>query len=258
MIDVLADIWLSLPVLSSILEDWPPYSLFAMSSWNRYKFRIVSCIAELLQMLGLVFLELFVQLSTLLIFPKFLPAPGFYMGRVPVPGYLSLIDSCAWASLLLHWTQLSTTHRRPISLIHFPSLMPLMICWAIGRMIALSFEWMRGICFGSFFWPWSLLFGLLGLAPKGLDSSTVADWLCTISTHDRSCMLLPNALYSSTLAFRPCHHWKNSMWWCGQVLHFWYHQVIHHPSDLCVCVPQIESVILLFFEYILETNRLLS
>ena len=60
MLDLLAEIWSSLPVLSSILGDWPPYSILAVSSWNRYKVRIVSCIAELLQMLGLAFLELFV------------------------------------------------------------------------------------------------------------------------------------------------------------------------------------------------------
>ena len=51
--------------------------------------------AKLLQMLGLAFLELFVLLSTLLILSRFLPAPGFYEGRVPVPGYLYLMYSCA-------------------------------------------------------------------------------------------------------------------------------------------------------------------
>ena len=101
---------------------------------------------------------------------------------------------------------------------------------------------------GIIFFAWSLLFGLLGLAPKCHNSSTVAHRLCMISAHGRSHTLLPNALYSSAPTFRPYHHWKSSMWWCGQVLHFWYHQVMHHPSDLCVCVPQIESVILLFFE----------
>jgi len=45
-------------------------------------------------MLGLDFLELFVQLSTSLILSTFLPAPGFYEVRVPVPGYLSLMDFC--------------------------------------------------------------------------------------------------------------------------------------------------------------------
>jgi len=67
MLDLLAEIWSSFPVLSSIPGNWPPYSLLAMSSWNRYKVQIVSCIAELLQMRGLAFLELFVLLSTLLI-----------------------------------------------------------------------------------------------------------------------------------------------------------------------------------------------
>ena len=33
---------------------------------------------------------------------------------------------------------------------------------------------------------------------------------------------------------------------------------MHHPSDLCVCVPQIESMILLFLELILETDYLIS
>jgi len=32
---------------------------------------------------------------------------------------------------------------------------------------------------------------------------------------------------------------------------------MHHLSDLCVYVPQIKSVILLFFEQILETDSLL-
>ena len=59
--------------------------LLAVSCWNRYKVRIVSCIAELLLMLSLAFLELFVLLSTLLILSRFLPAPGFYEGCVPVP-----------------------------------------------------------------------------------------------------------------------------------------------------------------------------
>jgi len=46
-------------------------------------------------------------------------------------------------------------------------------------------------------------------APKGLDSSTVAHRLCTISAYDRSHTLLTNALYSSAPAFRPNHRWKN-------------------------------------------------
>jgi len=58
-------------------------------------------------MLGLAFLELFVQLSTLLILSRFLPAPGFDEGRVPVPGYLSLMDPCALAPLL---SQLDFNH----------------------------------------------------------------------------------------------------------------------------------------------------
>ena len=167
---------------------------------------------------------------------------------------LSLPDGFLCMSIPAVATQLQTTHRRPISLIHFPLFMSVMICWAIGRMIASSFD---RICFGSIFSPWSLLFGLLGLAPKSLDSSTVAHRWCTISTHERSHTLLPNALYSSAPAFRPFNYWKKSMWWCSQGLHFWYHQVMHHSSGLCVCVPQIESVILLFFEWNLEIDYLL-
>ena len=142
-------------------------------------------------------------------------------------------------------TRLSTTPRRPTSLIQFPSSMSAMICW--GQLEAWShlvliecavFSW------DQFFSHWSLLFDFLGLAPKGLDSLTIAHRLCTRLAHDCSHTLLTNALYSSAPAFRLYHH----MWWCGQVLHVWYHQVMHHPSDLCVCVPQIEAVILLFFE----------
>jgi len=59
----------------------------------------MSCILKLLQKLGLAFLELFVLLSTLLILSRFLNAPGFYEGRIPVPGYLYLMDYCAWALL---------------------------------------------------------------------------------------------------------------------------------------------------------------
>ena len=102
-------------------------------------------IAELLQMLGLVFLKLFV-LSTLLIFSRFLPAPGFYEGR-----RLSLPNGFLCICIPAVVTRLSTTHWRPFSLIHFSSLMSVMTCWAIGRMIASSFDWMRGICLGSIF-----------------------------------------------------------------------------------------------------------
>ena len=44
-------------------------------------------------MLGLAILELFVQLSTLLILSRFLPALGFYEGRVPVPGRVQVLGS---------------------------------------------------------------------------------------------------------------------------------------------------------------------
>ena len=50
----------------------------------------------------------------------------------------------------------------------------------------------------DFFSPWSLLFGLLGLAPQGLDSSTVAHRVCTISAHALFHMFLPNTLFNST------------------------------------------------------------
>ena len=33
----------------------------------------------------------------------------------------------------------------------------------------------------------------------------------------------------------PYHHWEKSMWWCGQVLHFWYHQVSAPIRSLRVC-----------------------
>jgi len=79
-----------------ILESWPHYSLLAVSSWNHYKVRIVSCIADLL---GLAFLELFVQISTLPILQEFClllaSMRAALLHRVPVPGYLSLMDSCA-------------------------------------------------------------------------------------------------------------------------------------------------------------------
>jgi len=112
-----------------------------------------------------------------------------------------------------------------LSSIEFPSLMSVMICWAIGRMIAARFDSTRGICLGSFFFR--------------LDRSCLASWIlhsrvsiaqqllidcaryqrmivrtrsypmhCTLR-HDRSHTLLPNALYSSAPAFRSYHHWKN-------------------------------------------------
>ena len=77
------------------MSVWCP--THSLSVWETQReYYIVSCIADLLlQMLGLAFLELFVQLSTLLILSRFLPAPGFNEGRVPVPSYLYLMDSCA-------------------------------------------------------------------------------------------------------------------------------------------------------------------
>ena len=107
-------------------------------------------------------------------------------------------------------TRLSTTPRRLTSLIHFPLLMSVMICWAIGHMIASRFDRMRGICLGSIFFALIAPVRPLGLAPKGLDSS-VAHRLCTRSAHDHSHTLLSNALFSSAPAFRPYHHWKSSM-----------------------------------------------
>jgi len=190
MLDLLVEIWSSPPVLSSIPDDWLLDLLLVVSSWNRYKVWIVPCIAELLQMLGLALLGLFVQLSTLLVLSRFLPAPGFYEGRVPVPSYFFLIDFYTWASLLSQLDLQPLARWRPISSIYLPWLMSVMICWAIARMIASNFDWMRGICFGSNVLSWFLLFGLLGLAFQGLDSSTVAHRLCMILTRDRSHMLL--------------------------------------------------------------------
>ena len=67
---------------------------------NRYKVRIVPYIAELLQMLGLAFFGLFVQLSKSLVLARFLPAPGFCESRVSVSDYLSFLDFFSRASLL--------------------------------------------------------------------------------------------------------------------------------------------------------------
>ena len=144
MLNLLAEIWSSLPVLSSIPGDWPPYSLLVVSSWNRYKVQIVSCIAELLQMLGLKAQQL-------------------------------LID-----------------------------------------------------CF-------------------------------TRLVHDRSHTLLTNALYSSALAFRPYHHWKSSMWWCGQVLLLILSSDSPPIRSLRVCASDwISDPPVLWIVEILETDYLLS
>jgi len=84
MLDLLVEIWAFLPVLSSISGDWPPWSILAVLFWNRCKVQIVPCIAELLQMLGLAFLWMLILVSTSLALSRFLPAPGFYEGCVPV------------------------------------------------------------------------------------------------------------------------------------------------------------------------------
>ena len=154
---------------------------------------------------------------------------------------LSLPNGFLFMSIPAVATRLSTIHRRHISLIHFPSLMSMMIC-QVGQLSA----WLPRVLIecavfagDHFFLLWSLLFGLLGLAPKGLDSSTVAHRLCTISAHDRSHTLLTNALYSSAPALRPYDDSKNSMWWCGQVLHFWYHHgkwCTTHLIFACMCL----------------------
>jgi len=83
-------------------------------------------------------------------------------------------------------TRLSTPHWRLISLIYFPSFISVMICWTIGRMIASILIECAVCAWDQFFSPWSFLFGLVGLAPKGYDSSTVAHRSCTISAHDRT------------------------------------------------------------------------
>jgi len=69
----------------------------------------------------------------------------------PSRAWLSLPNGFLCISIPAVTTRLSTTHQRPISLIHFPSLMSVLICWAIVRMIASSFHWMRGIFFRSIF-----------------------------------------------------------------------------------------------------------
>ena len=119
MLDLPAEIWSSLPVLSSIPGDWPPYSLLAVSSWNRYNVLIVSCITKLVQMPGLAFLELFVLLSTLLILSRFLPAPGLGPRS---RAQLSLPNGFLCMSIPAVATRLSTTHRRPTSQVNTLSL----------------------------------------------------------------------------------------------------------------------------------------
>jgi len=76
----------------------------------------------------------------------------------------------------------------------------------VGQLCA----WLRrvliecAVFFWIFFPPLALLFGLLGLAPRGLISSTLAHRLCTMITHGRLTHS-DLALYSSALAFRPFH-----------------------------------------------------
>ena len=89
-------------------------------------------------MLGLAFLELFVLLSTLLILSRFLPAPGFHEGRVPVPGYLYLIDlvnehPCCRNSTFNHTPETHLFNTLSLGNVSDDLL-------AIGRMIASSFD----------------------------------------------------------------------------------------------------------------------
>jgi len=96
---------------------------------------------------------------------------------------LSLPNGFLCMSIPAVATRLSTTHLRPISLLHVPSLMSVMICWAIGRIIASSFDWMRGICLGSIFLQLGALLRwlnaryLLGINFFGLDRSCSAFWV---------------------------------------------------------------------------------
>ena len=87
--------------------------------------------------------------------------------------------------------------------------------------------------------------GFLSLAPYGLNISTVAHRLCTILTHDSCHMLLPSMLFcTGILADSSLEKFHVSMWSSVALL---MSSIMHHSSDLCVCVPQIESAILLFF-----------
>ena len=179
MRDLLVEIWSSLLVLSSIPGDWLPYSLLAVSSWNGHKVQIVPCNSELLDMLGLAFPARVVR-AAINVAKFFKISTCSWLLRGPRSrARLSLPNGFLCMSIPAIATRLSTTHRRPISLIQFPSLMSMMICWAIGRMIASSFDWMCSICF------WSIIVALMapvqppGSRAPGLDSSTVAHpWHC--------------------------------------------------------------------------------
>ena len=120
------------------------------------------------------------------------------------------LDFCFWPSCWVSTQWLSSSKwlargGRHFRCVHFCALnsqclpktvMSVMICWAIGLMIASSFNWMRGICLGSIFFALIAPVQPPGSRAPGLDSSTVAHRFCTISTHDHFHTLLPNALYS--------------------------------------------------------------
>ena len=148
MVDLLVEIWSSFTIRKYIPKDCPPYSLVAVSSWNRYNVQIVPCIAQLVQILGLAFFGLFVQLSKSLALSRFLPAP-LWGPR----SRARLSRSCRFLCISIPAVakRLSTKQRTLIFFIHFQLLILVMICWAIGPMIASSFHWMRGIFLRSIF-----------------------------------------------------------------------------------------------------------
>jgi len=116
---------------------------------------------------------------------------------------LSFPDLFLCMSIPAVTTRLTTTHQRPISLIHFLLMMSVIISWAIVH------NWAHDriliecavFTFDRFFAPWPLLCGLLGLAPQDLDSSTVdvntwslshAPTYCTLRRWHFVCVVIRN------------------------------------------------------------------
>ena len=161
---------------------------------------------------------------------------------------LSLLHGFLCMSIPAVAIRLSTTHRRPIS-----------CC-------TLSLVYVNHDLLGNWahdcveFWLHARY--LLGINFFRLDRSCSASWVSRPRVFIAQQLLIDCARYQRMIVRTRSHPMHctlrrryfgriiigNSMWWCGQVLRFWCHQALHHPSDLCVCVPQIESVILLFLE----------